>query len=145
VTLTEELEAISASDHFSCLAKEIIEKHRTGNIERDFDLAKQAIAFIESHPKVDFGIPGSLTQFAEEYLGRGYERVLLESVRRSPNVITLSMLNRLINGVADVQGRRELMSVLGEVLNMPGISTSARESARHYLQRQSSWNSESAG
>lgn len=136
MTFTEELETISTSDHFSHLAEEIIKKHRTGDVERDFELVKQAIAFIKDHPNVDLGIPGSLAQFAEEYLGLGYEPVLLESVRRNPNVFTLSMLNRLINSLDEAQDRRELISVLRGVLNMRGITKRVMESAIFYLERQ---------
>lgn len=81
------------------------------NIWRSRDIGLEGVeailTFIETNPMLDYGQPGSLVHFAEEFYRRGYEAALLRSIARSPTPLTAWMLKRVINGTKNV-GEREL-------------------------------------
>ena len=65
------------------------------------ELLEPIFRFIEEHGDLDFGSPGRLVHFAENFRGCGYERELLNWLNRRPTAHTAWMLNRLINGATD--------------------------------------------
>ena len=70
------------------------------------------LRFMEQHPDVDYGSPGPLTHFVERVRGPDYSQRLVESVARTPMMITLWMLHRLINGTDAPNERRPLIACL---------------------------------
>jgi hypothetical protein len=92
------------------------------------------LRFIEQHPDDDLGAPGPLVHFVEEFYGRGYEDLLVESVRRKATELNIWMLNRLVNGSEGSQQQRYLhmMEALAEDNN---LSERIRELTRELLER----------
>ena len=49
-----------------------------------FELVAPILEIIESNPDIDFGTPGDLVHFVEKFYKKGYEELLLKSVRKNP-------------------------------------------------------------
>ena len=62
--------------------------------------------FMEENPKIDYGMPGPLVHFMEKKYKKGYEKLLLESIKRKPTEHTVWMLNEKSNPPA-MLGRME--------------------------------------
>lgn len=91
------------------------------------------LRLIENHPHADLGAPGPIVHFVEEFYGRGYESLLVESVRRCPVPHTLWMLNRIINGVAEPV-KAEFVKELQAVAERDDIAKDVKDSAIRFLE-----------
>lgn len=81
IAIMDALEAFEDDEHF----------------EENFDLVAPILEIIGTHPEVDFGNPGDLVHFMERYCGKGYEEILIESVRKNPTYHNIFMLHRCYN------------------------------------------------
>ena len=61
------------------------------------DYVDAILRFMESNSDLDYGMPGPVVHFVERFFMKGYETLLLESIKRTPTVHTLWMMNRIIN------------------------------------------------
>ena len=59
-----------------------------------FELVAPILEIIESNPDIDFGTPGNLVHFVEKFYKKGYEKLLLKSVRKNPTIHNIWMLHR---------------------------------------------------
>ena len=59
-----------------------------------FELVAPILEIIESNPDIDFGTPGDLVHFVEKFYKKGYEKLLLKSVRKNPTMHNIWMLHR---------------------------------------------------
>ena len=59
-----------------------------------FELVAPILEIIESNPYIDFGTPGDLVHFVEKFYKKGYEELLLKSVRKNPTMHNIWMLHR---------------------------------------------------
>lgn len=80
------------------------------------------LRFMEENPTVEFGMPGPLVHFVEEFYKNGYEAALVESISRCPTPHTVWMLNRVINGEKDRTKRESLIEALRMVSLNPTSS-----------------------
>ena len=48
---------------------------------------------------VDFGMPGDLVHFVEKFYKKGYEELLISSVKRHPTLHNIWMVHRCYNDV----------------------------------------------
>ena len=71
--------------------------------------------FMEENPKIDYGMPGPLVHFMEKKYKKGYEKLLLESIKRKPTEHTVWMLNRILNDV-NLEERNVYMDVLKAIV-----------------------------
>ena len=78
----------------------------------------------------DLGTPGPLVHTLESWRGT-YEPYLVKSIRRKPTVVTVWMINSILN--ASPPDAEEWLSLLREVVNHPGASSITKESARDVL------------
>ena len=128
------LQGIASSDDFVALSGDLTDRLST---EPDaFSAVEPILRFMESHPELDYGMPGALVHFVEGFFGHGYEQLLLESVRRKPTPHTVWMLNRVINGVKSPEGRRPFLAVLGQAAENTEADSETRRQASHFLARQ---------
>lgn len=67
------------------------------NENNSFEYIKYILELIENNPDIYFGNPGPIVHFMELYYKKGYEDLLLESVKKHPTIQTVWMLNRIIN------------------------------------------------
>lgn len=104
------------SEAFSSTAEDAVDG--LNRMPDSFDAVDPILRLIERNPDMDFGMPGPLVHFVEQFFGQGYEEQLIASLRRAPTDHTLWMLNRVINGSGGderVRFVRELDAVVGRV------------------------------
>ena len=87
------------------------------------------LQLIERHPTAYFGDPGEIVHFIEQFQGE-YEQYLLESLKRTPAVTTVWMLNRWIN-VSD--HKEELIGIMKEIANRTDVDEQIKERAQEYV------------
>ena len=90
--------------------------------------------FIEKYPEAEFGSPGALVHFAEQY--PVYEQFLFESLRIKPTYLTLWMLNRILNAEPEGSRRDELMALLKNSITHPEAGSLAKSEADDFYQFQ---------
>lgn len=66
-------------------------------LPQPFELVEPILQIIESNPTVDFGAPGDLVRYVECFYKKGYEELLIASVRRNPTAHNIWMLHRCYN------------------------------------------------
>jgi hypothetical protein len=108
--IAAELEEIATSPDFIW---------QSGKLVQSWDAAKYGIeivepilAFMEKHPEIDFGAPGALVHFVEDFHLRGYEALLIASIERRPTQHTVLMLNRVVNGTNDTETKQRYLAAL---------------------------------
>ncbi|WNB76345.1 hypothetical protein [Methylomonas koyamae] len=115
---------------------------RIYEILTDFDLMpnrERAIGVLfgvlERFPENDFGSPGPLVHALEAI--PGYEPFLAESLRRQPTELSVWVVNRILNSELPIEAKVTWTNELRQVMQNPAALTSARESAREFLEYQS--------
>ena len=91
-------------------------------------------AFFERYPEADLGAPGPLVHLIERHVGK-YEAALVDSVRRSPALSTLAMINRILNAHRSDEERLRLTAVLAEAAVHPKAPDFVRSEAQRYYAR----------
>ncbi len=132
-TVSEQLESISSSDFFEEDSAKLVENWRDAGV--GLEAVDSILAFMENNPEIDYGPPGPLVHFIEQFHGKGYERHLVESVTRTPTPHTVWMLNRVINGTKMADVREPLVVVLEGVRENPAAKGDARAVAEEFLSR----------
>ncbi|WP_196161285.1 hypothetical protein [Reinekea sp. G2M2-21] len=90
--------------------------------------------FFETHSDKDLGSPGPLVHFLEEE--SDYHIELEQSVLRKPTVLTVWMINRLMNAVPPTV-REHWLTILTEVVEHPNADVETIESAKDFIAYQS--------
>ena len=127
--LIKKMEDMIDSDDFEMVQEECVEE-----IERT-DLGLSAVEpllkLMERHPLADFGMPGAIVHFVERFYKQGYEDMLFQSVKNSPTIHTVWMLNRICNYKNSDDKFREL---LAETAERSDIDIAIVESAKDFLE-----------
>ena len=89
---------------------------------------------MERMPDADLGSPGPLVHTLEAL--KGYEGELIRSVRRSPSLLSVWMVNRILNTDLPSDTRESYMSLLNETATRPDVPKAVREDARDFVQLQ---------
>lgn len=92
------------------------------------------LQFMEKHPDWDYGMPGSLVHFMENFFKAGYEEELLRSVERRPIMHTTWMLNRVINGEQDKVRRQVFVDALSSIQTHKLANSEVVEFAKECLE-----------
>lgn len=87
------------------------------------------LQLIERHPTAYFGDPGAIVHFIEQF-GTEYEAYLVDSLKRTPAVTTVWMLNRCINAGAH---REALLGLMKEIAGGADIEEEVRNRAQEYV------------
>lgn len=91
--------------------------------------------FMEENPKIDYGMPGPLVHFMEKKYKKGYEKLLLKSIKRKPTEHTVWMLNRILNDV-NLEDRNVYMDVLKAIVKDSKYDEELRSLAKEFLEYQ---------
>ena len=59
-----------------------------------FELVEPILEIIANNPIVDFGMPGDLVHYVECFYKKGYEELLITSVRKNPTPHNIWMVHR---------------------------------------------------
>ena len=126
--LIRELEAQIDSDDYAevqenCLAQ--IQAEGLG-----LSAVEPLLLFMERHPLSDFGIPGAIVHYVEQFYKKGYEDLLAVSVARRPTLHTVWMLNRIKNAGEDA-GKYE--QLLRDILERPDVEEEIKNSVKEFL------------
>ncbi len=93
------------------------------------------LRFMETHPEIDYGMPGALVHFVERAYLRGYAQLLLDSLARRPTPHTVWMLNRVINGTEDAALRGRYERAMERAAVHPLADSDTVEEVRGFLSR----------
>lgn len=96
------------------------------NFSEPFQLVEPILRLIENNPSVYFGCPGSLVHFAEKFSGKGYEELLMQSVRRNPTEHNILMLHRCFNDPSDNR-KSQYRALITDLKNSADISEDIRK------------------
>lgn len=78
------------------------------------ELIAPILDIIGTNPTTDFGMPGDLVHFVEMFSNRGYEELLINSVKNTPTPHNIWMLHRCFNDPKD--NRHDIYKKLIECL-----------------------------
>lgn len=68
-------------------------------LSNPFDLVEPILDIIGTNPTVDFGMPGELVRFVESFYKKGYEELLIASVKKNPTAHNIWMVHRCYNDI----------------------------------------------
>ncbi len=89
---------------------------------------------MERLPDADLGSPGPLVHTLERL--HGYEDELVRSVRRQPSLLSVWMVNRILNTNLSEDARQSYIALLDEALAHPNAPETVREDARRFIEFQ---------
>lgn len=87
------------------------------------------LQLLERHPVTYFGDPGAIVHFIES-LGKEYEMYLMASLKRTPSITTVWMLNRCINATEDAE---EFIDILKEIAGRTDVAKEIKERAQEFI------------
>lgn len=126
--LLKQLEELVGTDDFEFDSEDIMEQLSAEGAGSE--LITPLLQIMERHPLDDFGMPGAMAAFIERF-HPAHMPLLAESLKRSPALHTVWMLNRCING-----GHTEYLSLMQEIAENPAVDSAIRESAKGFLDHQ---------
>lgn len=129
-SLLDEIEQLVGSYDFEYEMEEIMNR-----IEAEgagFEIVEKLLGIMERHPLDDFGMPGAMVHFIENYHPE-YIPILINSIKRSPALHTVWMLNRCINGS---ENKEEYINLLKQVADDEKLDKAIRESAQEFVDYQ---------
>ena len=124
----KEIENSIGSDDFELVMEDNIMKLEIQNI--GIEAVKPLLQLMERHPLVDFGVPGAIVHFVERFYKKGYEELLVESIKRKPTMHTVWMLNRIINGS---ENKKDYIELMKAIIEHNDIEDEIRNQARAFM------------
>ena len=91
-----------------------------------YELVAPILEIIADNPSVDFGMPGELVHFVEQFYKNGYEELLIASVSEKPTAHNIWMLHRCYNDINNPQ-RDKFAEVIRELKNEESISVEIKD------------------
>ena len=89
---------------------------------------------MERMPDADLGSPGPLVHTLEKLTG--YETELVESVRRRPALLSVWMVNRILNSNPQEHIREQYLTLLRDVEQRRDVSKTVRKDAADFVEFQ---------
>ena len=118
--IAEQLESIASADDVVSSTAELTEAWSAANV--GVESVEPVLRFMEEHPELDYGSPGPLVHFIEGHYLKGYEEYkdkLIESVGRRPTILTVWMLNRVLNITKEPEKRQALVQAMRQAASNP--------------------------
>lgn len=131
--LRARLEAIADSEDFDHDSLELVVELERGPLVTAH--LQAVLSFMEAHPAIDYGGPGALVHFVEQFEETRYEAALLASLGRRPTFVTTMLLNRLINGTKGARRRAALIAAMRATATHRRLPADAVDHVREYLER----------
>ena len=75
-------------------------------------------------------VPGAIVHFVERFYKKGYEELLVESIKRKPTMHTVWMLNRIINGS---ENKKDYIELMKAIIEHNDIEDEIRNQARAFM------------
>ena len=126
----KEIENAVGTDDFELIMEENIMKLKVEGV--GIEAVTPLLELMERHPMDDFGIPGAIVHFVEQFYKNGYEELLIESVKRRPTMHTVWMLNRVMNGS---ENKNDYLEIMKEITERSDIEEVIKNSASEFMDR----------
>jgi hypothetical protein len=130
--ISEQLLKIVSSDDFARSSGELTETWSAEAV--GVESIDVILEFMEAHPDLGYGMPGPLVHFVEEFYQKGYEEKLINSISRRPTMLTVWMLNRVINGAREPETNERLISTMRQAATNPKSDRQTRDRVNGFLQ-----------
>ena len=91
-----------------------------------FELVEPILEIIATNPQVDFGMPGDLVHFVEQFYKHGYEELLIASVRNHPTPYNIWMVHRCYNDTENPK-REKFAELMRNLKNDSSVSVGGSE------------------
>ena len=101
------------------------------NEDLGISVVEPLLLFMERHPLSDFGMPGAIVHYVEQFYKKGYEDLLIASVTRRPTLHTVWMINRIKN-VGENSDKYE--KILKDILEKQDVEKEIRNSVKKFLE-----------
>lgn len=92
-----------------------------------FELVEPILEIIATNPLVDFGMPGDLVHFVEQFYKHGYEELLISSVRKNQTPHNIWMVHRCYNDMKNPK-REMFVEPMRDLKNDSSVSTEIKNS-----------------
>jgi len=118
---------------FWLLQYDIVDKMKADNI--GMESVPPILELMEKYPLVDFGTPGALTHFIENFSEKNsdwYDNLVVQSVKKCPTVHTVWLLNRIVNASIEEQ-KKEYLQIMENIYNNKTLHENIREVAESFL------------
>ncbi len=128
--LIKEMEEQIDSDDF----EEVQEKCLLQIEEEDLGISvvEPLLRFMERHPLSDFGMPGAIVHYMEQFYKKGYEDLLTASVVRRPTLHTVWMINRIKNAG---ESSDKYETILNDILQKQDVEEEIKNAAKEFLSK----------
>lgn len=87
-----------------------------------YEFVAPILEIIADNPSVDFGMPGELVYFVEQFYKNGYEELLIASVSEKPTPHNIWMLHRCYNDINNPK-HEKFAEVIKKLKNEESVST----------------------
>lgn len=94
----------------------------------------EMFGLMERMPDAELGSPGPLVHTLEAI--PGYEAQLVESMRKKPSLLSVWMVNRILNSPIAEDRRHDWMTLLQDSADRPDVPEAVRHDARDFISRQ---------
>lgn len=128
--LIKEMEEQIDSDDF----EEVQEKCLLQIEEEDLGISvvEPLLRFMERHPLSDFGMPGAIVHYMEQFYKKGYEDLLTASVARRPTLHTVWMIKRIKN---TGENSDKYETILNDILQKQDVEEEIKNAAKEFLSK----------
>lgn len=120
-------------EHIDCDDFEEVQEECLFQIEQEnlgISAVEPLLFFMERHPLSDFGMPGSIVYYVEQFYKKGYEDLLIASVIRRPTLHTVWMINRIKNANENVD---KYEKVLNDILEKQDVEKEIKTYVKELL------------
>ena len=126
--LIKEMEEQIDSDYFEEVQEKCILQIEEDNL--GISVVEPLLLFMERHPLSDFGMPGAIVHYVEQFYKNGYEDLLIASVIRRPTLHTVWMINRIKNAG---ENSDKYEKVLNDMLEKQDVEKEIKDSVKDFL------------
>lgn len=122
-------------EHIDCDDFEEVQEKCLFQIEKEdlgISVVEPLLLFMERHPLSDFGIPGAIVHYVEQFYKKGYEDLLIASVTRRPTLHTVWMVNRIKNAAGNSD---KYEKILYDILEKQDVGEEIKKSVKEFLSK----------
>lgn len=120
-------------EHIDCDDFEEVQEKCLSQIEKEnlgISAVEPLLLFMERHPLSNFGIPGAIVHYIEQFYKKGYEDLLITSVIRRPTLHTVWMINRIKNAG---ENSDKYEKILNDILEKQDIEEKIKNSVKEFI------------
>ncbi len=102
------------------------------NEDLGISVVEPLLLFMERHLLSDFGMPGAIVHYVEQFYKKGYEDLLIASVTRRPTLHTVWMINRIKNAG---ENSDKYEKVLKDILERQDVEEEIKNAVKEFLSK----------